>query len=407
MPESTVDAMQESRVDAPPFPAARIHPFDPPPLVAELRESACPVGRVSLYDGTLAWLVTRYDDVRTVLGDDRFSSVGAWRFQSSASRAAAERAETSFTAMDPPQHTHYRRMLTRHFTVRRVEELRPAIEAIVDAALDDLLAGPRPADVVSRLALPIASRTMCHLLGVPYADHQWYEERAKVRSLLDADPAEAGRATRDLLDYVERLIEKKRRSPGDDLISRLVAELLETNRLSRAELTAIIRLLLTAGHETTGTMIGTGLLVLLQHPDQLDALRRDPELIAPAVEELLRYLSILHSSIVRVAKVDVELGGRRIRAGDGLIAAPAQANKDPRKFPDPDRFDIWRDTAGHVAFGFGVHQCIGQAIARLEMRIAFGRILDRMPNLRLACDPTELTYESSNLIGVHALPVTW
>src|SRR5690606_22370242 len=137
------------------------------------------VGRVSLYDGTLAWLVTRYDDVRTVLGDDRFSSVGAWRFQSSASRAAAERAETSFTAMDPPQHTHYRRMLTRHFTVRLVEELRPAIEAIVDAALDDLLAGPRPADVVSRLALPIASRTMCHLLGVPYADHQWYEERAK------------------------------------------------------------------------------------------------------------------------------------------------------------------------------------------------------------------------------------
>jgi cytochrome P450 len=309
--------------------------------------------------------------------------------------------------MDPPQHTFYRRLLTRHFTVRRVEQLRPAIETIVHSSLDGLLAGPRPADLVGQLALPIASRTMCQVLGVPYEDHQWYEERSEVRSLLDADPAEAERATQDLLDYVDGLIERKRRSPADDLTSRLVAELLEPQVLTRAELTAIIRLLLTAGHETTGTMIGTGMLVLLQHPDQLDVLRRDPELIGPTVEELLRYLSILHSSIVRVAKVDVDLGGRHIRAGEGLIATPAQANKDPRKFPDPDRFDITRDTAGQVAFGFGVHQCLGQAIARLEMRIALAGILERMPGLALACGPDELTYESSNLIGVHALPVTW
>lgn len=399
--------MPESTVQAPHFPAPRSRPFDPPRLVSELRESACPVGRVSLYDGTPAWLVTRYDDVREVLGGDNFSSVGLWRFQSSASRAAAERAETSLTAMDPPQHTFYRRLLTRHFTVRRVEQLRPAIETIVHSSLDELLAGPRPADLVGQLALPIASRTMCQVLGVPYEDHQWYEERSEVRSLLDADPAEAERATQDLLDYVNGLIERKRRSPADDLTSRLVAELLEPQVLTRAELTAIIRLLLTAGHETTGTMIGTGMLVLLQHPDQLDVLRRDPELIGPTVEELLRYLSILHSSIVRVAKVDVDLGGQHIRAGDGLIATPAQANKDPRKFPDPDRFDIRRDTAGQVAFGFGVHQCLGQAIARLEMRIALAGILERMPGLALACGPDELTYESSNLIGVHALPVTW
>jgi pentalenic acid synthase len=397
----------DSEVDAPRFPAPRSHPFDPPRLVSELRESACPVGPVSLYDGTRAWLVTRYDDVRTVLGDGRFSSVGGWRFQSSASRAAAERAETSFTAMDPPRHTYYRRLLTRHFTVKRVALLRPAIEDIVNRALDEFVAGPRPADLVGQLALPVASRTMCHLLGVPYEDHRWYEERSEVRSLLDADPAEAERATRDLLDYVDRLIDRKRRTPGDDLTSRLTAELLEPQLVTRAELTAILRLLLTAGHETTGTMIGTGMLVLLQHPGQLDALRRDPATIGPAVEELLRYLSILHSSIVRVATEDLELGGRHIRAGDGLIAAPAQANKDPRRFPDPDSFDVGRDTAGHVAFGFGVHQCIGQAVARLEMRIVFERILDRLPTLRLACDPAELTYESSNLIGVRALPVTW
>jgi cytochrome P450 len=399
--------MSESTADAPHFPAPRTDPFNPPQLVSELRESACPVGRVSLYDGTPAWLVTRYEDVRTVLGDGRFSSVGAWRFQSSASRAAAERAETSFTAMDPPQHTFYRRLLTRHFTVKRVERLRPAIETIVDGTLDEFLAGPRPADLVSRLALPISSRTMCHVLGVPYEDHQWYEERSEVRSLLDADPAEAKRATQDLLDYVDRLIERKLRSPGDDLTSRLATELLEPELVTRTELTSIIRLLLTAGHETTGTMIGTGVLVLLQHPAQLDALRREPERMGPAVEELLRYLSVLHSSIVRVAKVDVDLGGRHIRAGEGLIAAPAQANKDSRKFPHPDRFDIERDPAGHVAFGFGVHQCLGQAIARLEMNIAIRHILDRLPALRLACDPAELTYENSNLIGVHALPVTW
>ncbi|WP_203715899.1 cytochrome P450 [Asanoa siamensis] len=365
------------------------------------------MGRVSLYDGTPAWLVTRHEDVRRVLSDSQFSAEGGWRFQSSASRVAAERAETSFTVMDPPQHSYYRRLLIRHFTVKRVERLRPAIQAIVNSAIDEMIAGSRPADLVSQLALPIASRTMCHVLGVPYEDHQWYEERSEVRSLLDADPAEAQRATQDLLDYVDRLIDRKQRSPGEDLTSYLAAELLEPGLVTRAELIAILRLLLTAGHETTGTMIGTGTLVLLLHPEQLAALRRDQALMGPAIEELLRYLSILHSSIVRVAKVDVELGGQRIRAGDGLIAAPAQANKDHRKFPEPDRFDIERDASGHIAFGFGVHQCLGQAIARLEMKVAFEQLLVRLPGLRLACDPADLAYESSNLISVRTLPVTW
>ncbi len=402
--------MVSAEPERPLFPTPREQPFAPPAMIAEIRESATPVSPVQLYDGTPAWLVTRYDDVRTVLGDARFSSKGVWRFQSSASRAAAERTETSLTAMDPPEHTRYRRMLTRHFTVRRVEEMRPDIERIVAAALDELEAARDPdgvVDLVSAFALPVASRTMGHVLGVPYADHQWYEQRSEVRSRLDADPDDAAQATKDLIAYVDGLVEQKATTPADDLTTRLVAELLVDGGMTRDELVATIRLLLTAGHETTGTMIGTGTFVLLQHPEHLAALLTAPDKAGPTVEELLRYLSILHSSIVRVATDDLTLSGCPVAHGDGLIATPAQANKDPRKFVEPDRFDPDRDTSGHLAFGFGVHQCLGQAIARLEMRIALVALFTRFPTLRLAVAPEAVRYQHSNLIGVEALPVTW
>ncbi|MGI8417815.1 MAG: cytochrome P450, partial [Nakamurella sp.] len=326
-----------------------------------------------------------------------------------------ERGETSFTAMDPPDHTHYRKLLTKHFTVKRIAALRPAVEAIVADLIEKFSALPQPADLVQQLAYPIATRTMCHLIGVPYTDHEWFQERAEVRSVMDADPADAAQATQDLLDYVDTLIGLRLDNPQDDLLSKLTHELVVTGVLTRSELVAIVRLLLTAGHETTATMIGTGTFVLLSHPDQLAELRADSGLdsgvnsglLQGAVEELLRYISMLHITVVRRAKAETELGGQRICAGDGLIANPAAANKDPDAFADPDTFDIHRDARHHVAFGFGVHQCLGQPVARLELQAVFGTLFSRLPNLRLAIDADEVDFNNSNLVGVRSLPVCW
>jgi pentalenic acid synthase len=388
-----------------PFPTAREHPLDPPAVQTELRES-CPVVSVELHDGQPAWLVTRYDDIRTVLSDDRFSSAGLWRFAGSANRAAAERAETSFTVMDPPDHTHYRRLFTRYFTIRRVETLRPRIQQIIDATIDALLARPGDADLVRDLALPVASQTMCSLVGVPYADHDWYEARAEVRSRMDGDPAESEQAFQDLLAYMSGLVDTAHGGTGDDVISASVRDLLEPGLIEQTDLVAALRLLLTAGHETTATMIATGTYVLLTHPDQLAEIRRDPTLLPGAIEELLRYISMLFI-LVRTAKEDTEVAGQPVCAGEGLIVGPALANKDPRAFPDPDRFDIHRDNRHHVAFGFGPHQCLGQPVARLELGIVLETLLRRIPTLRLAVDPDEVPFKRTNLVGVASLPVTW
>ena len=394
--------MPPSRI---PFPTAREHPLDPPAVQTELRES-CPVVPVELHDGQPAWLVTRYDDIRTVLSDDRFSSAGLWRFAGSANRAAAERAETSFTVMDPPDHTHYRRLFTRYFTIRRVETLRPRIQQIVDATIDALLAEARDADLVRDLALPIASQTMCSLVGVPYEDHDWYEARAEVRSRMDGDPAESEQAFQDLLAYMSGLVDQAHGGTGDDVITASVRDLLEPGLIAQEDLVAALRLLLTAGHETTATMIATGAYVLLTHPDQLAEIRRDPTLLPGAIEELLRYISMLFI-LVRTAKGDTEVAGHPVCAGDGLIVGPALANKDPRAFPDPDRFDIHRDNRHHVAFGFGPHQCLGQPVARLELGIVLETLLRRIPTLRLAVAADEVPFKRTNLVGVASLPVTW
>ncbi|SDS29885.1 cytochrome P450 [Microlunatus soli] len=388
------------------FPIPRDTPLDPPRIYSELRRE-CPVRRVRLYNGRTPWLVTRYADVRTVLSDPRFSSVRSWPYQPSASRSAAERGEKSFTAMDPPEHTRFRKQLARYFSVKQVQALRPAVEQIVDRQLSVINAAEQPLDLVSRFAFPVASQAMCELIGVPYADHEWFESLAHVRSIMNADPDDADHATEELLDYVDRLVGQKLERRSGDLTSRLVTDLLEPGLVAREELVPIIRLLLTAGYETTATMIGTGVFVLLNHPDQLERVRTDRTLLPGTVEELLRYISMLHTTIVRVAKQRVDLGGSRVEPGDGMIVTPAAANKDPDRFPDPDHFDITRDARGHIAFGYGVHQCLGQQVARLELEIVFDRLLDRLPGLRLAVDPDRVEFNDSNLVGVAALPVAW
>ena len=256
------------------------------------------------------------------------------------------------------------------------------------------------------LALPIASQTMCSLVGVPYEDHDWYEARAEVRSRMDGDPAESEQAFQDLLAYMSGLVDRAHGGTGDDVITASVRDLLEPGLIAQEDLVAALRLLLTAGHETTATMIATGTYVLLTHPDQLAEIRRDPTLLPGAIEELLRYISMLFI-LVRTAKEDTEVAGQPVCAGEGLIVGPALANKDPRAFPDPDRFDIHRDNRHHVAFGFGPHQCLGQPVARLELGIVLETLLRRIPTLRLAVAADEVPFKRTNLVGVAALPVTW
>ncbi|GAA5167270.1 cytochrome P450 [Amycolatopsis dongchuanensis] len=397
--------------EAPSFPMTPRCPLDPPPELSRLCEEA-PVTRVRLWDGSTPWLVTRYEDVRAMLRDPRVSADSdrpGYPHVTPGIAARRRRAKT-FINQDDPGHAAGRRLLTADFTVRRVEALRPRIQRIVDELVDDLLAGPQPADLVEALALPVPSLVICELLGVPYADRAFFHGISKLLVSRDATPEASVAAAEELLDYLGGLVERKAADPGDDLLSRLAVAQFRTGKLTRREIAAMGQLLLVAGHETTANMIALGTVALLTHPGQLAELRasEDPEFVANAVEELLRYLTIVHSGRRRVATEDLELGGQLIRAGEGLIAATDAANRDETAFPGADSLDLHRAARHHVAFGYGVHQCLGQPLARVELQVVYGTLYRRVPTLALAVPAGELRYKHDMLVhGVHELPVTW
>jgi cytochrome P450 len=383
-------------------------PFDPPP---DLRALA-PVSRVRLWDGSTPWLITRHADVRAILADPRVSADArraGYPHVSAGGRARRTRAP-SFIGMDDPDHARLRRMVTGTFAIRRVDALRPSIQRIVDEHIDALLAGPRPVDLVQAFALPVPSLVICHLLGVPYADHDFFQRRARVLVSRDATVERVRAAHDELTEYLEGVITDKLAEPGDDLLSRLAVEHVATGELSRREAALTAVLLLIAGHETTANMIGLGTLVLLEHPDQLAALREtdDPALIAGAVEELLRYLTIVHSGRRRVALQDIDIDGQTIHAGDGIVLAGDAANRDEDAFSDADRLDIHRDARGHLAFGFGIHACLGQPLARVELQIVYATLYRRIPGLRLAVPLEQIPFKHDSIVyGVYELPVTF
>jgi hypothetical protein len=301
-------------------------------------------------------------------------------------------------------------MVTGTFAIRRVEALRPAIQRIVDERIDALLAGPRPVDLVEAFGLPVPSLVICRLLGVPYADHDFFQSRSRVLVLRDQAVERVMAARNELTEYLDRIIAGKLAKPADDLLSMLAVEHVATGELSRREAALMATLLLIAGHETTANMISLGTLALLEHPDQLAELREtdDPARIASAVEELLRYLTIVHSGRRRVALEDIEVDGQTIHAGDGIVLAGEVANRDEDVFAAPDRLDVDRDARGHVAFGFGVHQCLGQSLARLELQVVYGTLYRRIPSLRLAVPIEQIPFKHDSIIyGVYTLPVTW
>ncbi|WP_432827041.1 cytochrome P450 [Dactylosporangium sp. CA-092794] len=394
---------------ASPLPVQRTCPFAPPAEHVRLSQEE-PVARVELPSGSTAWALTRLDDVRAMLSDPRFSS-DRWHpgfpllF---AGRPRPNGVGRSLIAMDPPEHGPARRKVVGEFTVKRIAALRPRVQQIVDEHIDALLAGPSPADLVRALSLPVPSLVICELLGVPYADHEFFQQHTANLLRATTPAEERDRSIGEIKSYISALVDEKAATPGDDLLSRQIALAGEWGPQAREDVISLGILLLIAGHETTANMISLGVMTLLEHPDQLAALRADPQVTPRAVEELLRYFTIAEFATSRVAIQDVEIGGTLIQAGEGVVTLGNTANRDPAAFDHGDELDFERGARHHVAFGFGAHQCLGQNLARLELQIVFDTLFRRVPGLRLAAPVDDLPFKDDAILyGLYELPVAW
>ncbi len=396
--------------DAPRFPFRRECPFDPPSLYARAR-AAGPLCAVTLWNGRRAWLVTRHEEIRAVLTDDRRFS-GAMAHPDfptvTEARVTVDRNERAFVGMDNPAHDHYRRMFTREFSVRRMLGLKPRIAAIAEGVIDELVAHGPPADLAATLAVKFPSLVMSELIGSPYEDHRFIIDCAVGRHGLTQTPAEALEKARALAAYFRRLIDAKEAAPGDDLTSRVIQSHVKPGLLSRDDFAEIGAMILRAGHDTTTNMIGMGMLLVLRDDGLRRRLQEHPDSVDAAVEELLRYVTPVQFSPRRVALEDLEIGGVTVRKGDGLFLLLASANRDERVFADPDRLDFGRDASDHLTFGYGIHQCLGQTLARYELQVIYPALLRRLPALRLAAPLDEVRFKDDmQIYGVHNLPVAW
>jgi cytochrome P450 len=305
---------------------------------------------------------------------------------------------------DPPDHTRLRKLVNRAFTARTVSRLRPRIVEITDGLLEEL-ARAGEADLLEAFAFPLPITVICELLGIPGADRDRFREWSNVL-VSAAGPERIGRASAEMAEFLTDLVAAKRAAPTEDLLSGLVHVCYEGERLGMAELVSMAFLLLVAGHETTVNLIGNGMLALLRHPDQLAALRRDPSLLPNAVEEFLRYEGPVNLATLRFTTEPVALDGVEIPAGEFVLVSLLSANRDGTRFADPDTLDVRRPAGGHLAFGHGIHYCVGAPLARLEAEIAIGRLLERFGDIRLAADPATLSWRDSTLMrGLETLPV--
>jgi cytochrome P450 len=379
-------------------------PFDPPAELSRLRERN-PLVRMTYPDGHQGWLATGHAQVRAVLADQRFSS--RYELAHYPMPGLEEIGELppapvgDMTGIDAPEHTRYRRLLIGKFTVRRMRQLAERVEQITEEHLDAMRRRGFEAELVRDFAHPVPAVMICELLGVPYDDRETFQGYVStVMSDMDASVQEKYTAYAKLQEYVGELVRAKRAEPTDDLLSDLT-----DSDLTDEELGGVGTFLLAAGLDTTANMIALGTFALLREPEQIAALLADPD---RAVEELLRYLSIAHTGL-RAALEDVELDGQVIRAGESVTISVQAANRDPARFADADRLDLGRDAAGHLAFGHGIHQCLGQQLARVEMRVAIPALFERFPTLRLAvpADEVPLRPNEQNIYGVQRLPVTW
>jgi cytochrome P450 len=393
----------------------RTGPFDPPAALLALKERA-PVHRVTMLNGDPVWVVTGHAEARAALADPRFSSDRkhydfiAQHLPEEIRASMAERQfrEGWFINMDPPQHTRFRRLLTGQFTVRRMRDLTQHIEDIVTERLDAMLAAGTTADLVKEFALPVPSLVICELLGVPYADREGFQRWSELVIRMDGPIDEMMSAGEQMRDYLRELVARKRTAPEDDIISGLIHNSAADPPLTDEELVNMAALLLLAGHETTANMLALGTFALLQNPTQLSALRADPTLIDNAIEELLRYLTIVHTGLFRGATEDLELAGELIPARSLVVISLPAANRDTGHWPNPELLDVTRPRGPHLAFGHGVHQCLGQQLARVEMAVGYTHLLRRLPNLRLAVPAAQIPLKAHLFVyGVYSLPVAW
>ncbi|MCG8915894.1 cytochrome P450 [Actinokineospora sp. PR83] len=388
-------------------PWARTHRFDPPSVFDSLRAER-PLARMVYPDGHEGWIVTSHELVRKVLGDPRFShstEIGHFPVTHQGQLVPTHPSIPGmFIHMDPPEHTRYRSLLTGEFTVRRANLLKPRVEEVAAEQVAVMRESGAPVDLVTGFARPLVLRVLAELVGLPYGERDRYEHAPTLLHDPDADPAEVAAAYGAASALFVEVIEAKRKDPGDDLISRLLAD----GQLSTEELCNIVLLLLFAGFETTESALSVGVFALLHHEDQLAALRADPSKLDAAVEELLRYLTVNQYHTYRTALEDIPLHGEVVRKGDSVTVSLPAANRDPARFGCPGTLDIDRDTAGHVAFGFGIHQCLGQNLARVELRAGLAALMREFPGLRLAVASDEVPLRlKGSVFAVNRLPVSW
>src|SRR3984893_10072054 len=398
----------------PVYPMARAPgcPLAPAPVALELN-TVKPLSRVRIWDGSTPWLITGYDAIRSLFTDSRASvddrKPGYPHWNEGMLATVHKRPRSVFTA-DAEEHTMFQRMLSKPFTFKRVEGLPPAIQQITDDAIDAMLAGPKPGEIVSGLALPVPSLVISQLLGVPYEDAEMFQHHANVGLARYATGEDTVKGAMSLHKYLAQLVEAKMEDPAEDAVSDL-AERVKAGELSVKEAAQLGTGLLIAGHENNSNIIGLGVLALLENPDQLAVIRdaEDPKVLASAVEELLRYLSIIQNGQRRVTTEDIDIAGEVIRAGEGIIIDLAPANWDAHAFTEPDRLYLHRSGADrNVAFGYGRHQCVGQQLARAELQIVYQTLFRRIPTLELAVPVEDVPFKHDRLAyGVYELPVKW
>lgn len=391
----------------PSFPFPRVGVFEPS---AEVQPG--PPKRVQIWDGSTPWLLTRFEDVRAALSHPAVSADNTAKGYPGANAAFHEvrLRYPTFVTRDAQEHSRGRRLLLAEFSVKRVERLRPKIQQVVDDLLDRMLAKPAPVDFVESFALPLPSMMICHLLGVPYEDAEYFQTRTITMGSHHSTREQAAQAAHELIDeYLSELIDRKIAEPGDDVYSRLIVNHHLTGEITRHDVKSLARLLLVAGHDTTANTTAMAVLAMLHNPDQRAKIIDKPDLVAPAVEEMLRYVGLTASGLRRTTSADIEVGGQQIAAGDGLICMNVSADLDPEVFACPADVNVERENVrDQMAFGFGPHQCLGQNLARAELQIVLTTLFTRVPTLRLAVPFEDVPFnEATHNYGVDSLPVAW
>lgn len=393
--------------DAPPFPERRSCPYHPPESYLRIGARG-PLSQVTLWNGRQVWLITGYAQARALLSDDRLSADRTRQeYPTMAPHLGAEAArKLVLVGEDPPLHDRHRRLLNPEFSLKRARAMREHIQELVDGLIDNILATGPGADLVTEYAMPIPSRVMSELVGVPYADRDFFQA-ATAGVMQGKDVAQTQQAGTELAAYLNKLVADQVDAPGDNVIGRLTGAV-RSGELSQEELAQLAMVLMIAGLETTSSMIPLGVITLLEHPEQLRALTSGAVPVPTAVEELLRFLAVTDFGAVRWVTADIEIDGHTIKAGDGIVVSSTMANRDESVHDDPHRFELVRGSRQHLTFGYGIHQCLGQNLARLQLEIAYRSLFERIPTLRLDIPSEEIRMRTTGTMqGVERLPVAW